>query len=99
MNLWFKSVSLEDNEDYVVKLCNRFKVNKYNVVYDCGGKLCLVFEFNIDSYKCYIDEWDKVLVLLKRNKANNVKNKDFFHLCKKFPGHDCWYDMFKFITK
>lgn len=99
MDLWFKSVSLEDNEDYVEKLLRKFKISKYNVVYDNSGNLSLLFELNIDSYKCYIDRDEKELVLLKRNKANNTKNKDFFHLCKKFPGHDCWYDMFKFIAK
>lgn len=97
-NLWFNSVSLEDNEDYIYKLCRKFKINNYNAVYE-SGQLCLLFEVGIDTYKCSIDKKEQFLILLKKNKSRNLKHKEFYHVIKKFPGHDCWYDMFKFIMK
>jgi hypothetical protein len=98
MNRWFNSVSIERNEEYVQKLCKKFNIDKYSIIYS-DGQLDLLFEYGVEAYRCELDQRAKQLILLKRNKTKNSKGKAYYHVCKKFEGHDVWYDMFKFVVK
>lgn len=95
--LWFNTVSLENNEQYVTLLLKIFNIEEYNFTY-CGDILSLSFQYQIDSYRCDIDRDEKELILLKRNLCGNSR-KDRYHVVKKFDGVDVWFEVFKFITK
>lgn len=95
--MWFHSVSLENNEKYITSLLRKFNITEYNVVYS-GDCLSLLFKYKMDSYRCDVDKEHMEVVLLKRNLCGNQR-KDKFHKVKEFDGVDCFYEIFKFVFK
>lgn len=95
-NMWFQQNSIENNERYIEKLFIKFKIS-HNFAYDKNG-LIVYFYYKFNEYKAYIDRNKKRLILLKKNKSNNYKRKEFYHFFKEFD-LDVWYEMLKFVVR
>lgn len=95
---WLKSVSIEDNKEYIENLLKKFKINTYNFIYN-GYREDLKITYNLNEYQLSIDEYDKCLKIRKKNQCYNKKKKEYYHLWKVIDGPDVWCDGLKNIIK
>lgn len=95
---WFDIVCIEKNEDYILGLLRKFDIKQYNFSY-FYSHLGLLFTYNDDSYKCEILDELECIALLKKNKTNNIKQKEYYHIVTEFYGYDSWYNLFKFVCR
>lgn len=95
-DLWILQNSIENNENYISKLFNKFKIN-YNFAHDKNG-LSVYFSYKLSRYKAHIDYESMSLILMEKNKVNNYKNKEFYHYYMEFK-QDVWFEMLKVLVE
>jgi hypothetical protein len=105
-NLWYKSVCYENNDDYIHKLANKFKIKGIETNSFYRGYDAIYFYKDLIHYVAQINDDSNCVILLEENNRYKVNKKpNEYHQIKISKNRlavfydDVWYELFKFVSK
>lgn len=93
--MWYDRNSFENNEDYAIRVLERFGISKYYFIADGYGGLSLLISKNLHSYKIDCDKNREEMVIKRKVKKNE---KEYLREVKSFK-IDSIYEVIKWIFK
>lgn len=96
---WYEFYCYENNEDLIIKLCKKFKLQEPTQRMNCFGGTNIAFTNGLKVYIVEFDEYNEEITLKRRSSFDRGKSsKEYANPIKKFNSGNIWYEIIKFIS-
>lgn len=97
---WLSFYNYDNQEDLILKLCQKFNIKQPNVRYNCYGGIDITFTNGFYEYLVVLDgNKEAFIIKRRRNKTNGYKDtKNYMSIAKTIKTGG-WYQVIKWIAK
>lgn len=103
--LWYSNNCIDQNNlPYISKMLENKNITCWKEIVE-NGETALLINYKYNTYKIIVSENYMGLILMERNKANNIKALENYRRLYNsgengiFTGDDCWYNIIEYISR
>ena len=97
---WLSFYSYDNQEDLILKLCQKFNIKEPTARYNCYGEIDITFINGFYEYLVVLDgEKENFIIKRRRNKSNGYKDTKNYMSVAKTIKNGGWYQVIKWIAK